>query len=566
MRVYGDRTQTLSPALTLEEQAAARTRIGEMPGGLERHAALVGLFIDAAKLVQGLADHDLQIAGGDGASPLAGHLMGDLVELARAVMQSWDSDFQSLNLPAPPIVGERLPPTVEVRRPEGYAYYGLYPEAYALAARSLPPRAGPSRVIGIRSIGTGLAAMAAVELGAPPPLTVRPQGHPFSRGVTLVDGSLQRFLTPDARYLVVDEGPGLSGSSFAAVAKMLMSQGVGAEQIVLMPGHGGPPGPKASEEIRRLWAEVTVWPASSDGLASQDRICHWASTLLGPLVGTRKDLGGGAWRSARGLTNQSWDPRTDRRKLLVRNADGAWLVKFAGLGADGARKARRGMVLARAGLIPEVRGIMHGFLVQRWIEAPRDASPSLHEVALYLAERALRLPPPHQLGATLADLAEMAIFNTRVELGADAAERLRRRLQMANDLQTISRPMAIDGKLDRCEWLRAPGGRLLKADALDHDAEHDLVGPQDLAWDIAGAAMELGLSSAGLAHEAKRRTGRAVNPDLLAFLTPCYLAFRLGAVRMAQGMQTDVEAQFSAGAAERYAGQLTGWLNSTRPA
>ena len=36
---------------------------------------------------------------------------------------------------------------------------------------------------------------------------------------------------------------------------------------------------------------------------------------------------------------------------------------------------------------------------------------------------------------------------------------------------------------------------LLKTDALDHSEGHDLIGCQDIAWDVVGAATELELSA-----------------------------------------------------------------------
>jgi hypothetical protein len=74
-------------------------------------------------------------------------------------------------------------------------------------------------------------------------------------------------------------------------------------------------------------------------------------------------------------------------------------------------------------------------------------------------------------------------------------------------------------------------GRLLKTDALDHHAGHDLIGAQDIAWDIVGAAYEFGLS--GMETErliglVERESGARLDPELIAFLRPCYLAFQLG--------------------------------------
>ena len=59
-----------------------------------------------------------------------------------------------------------LPASLEVSEPEGFAFYALYPEMYAEAARRLLRAARPQHatVIGLRSIGTTLSAVVAAEL------------------------------------------------------------------------------------------------------------------------------------------------------------------------------------------------------------------------------------------------------------------------------------------------------------------------------------------------------------------------------------------------------------------
>jgi hypothetical protein len=91
-----------------------------------------------------------------------------------------------------------------------------------------------------------------------------------------------------------------------------------------------------------------------------------------------------------------------------------------------------------------------------------------------------------------------------------------------------------DNRLDREKWLRPPDGRLLKTDALDHHQAHDLIGCQDLAWDVAGAIVEFGLDSAG-ADRLVAAVGRPVDPGLLAFSRLAYAAFRLGQARISGG-------------------------------
>jgi hypothetical protein len=92
--------------------------------------------------------------------------------------------------------------------------------------------------------------------------------------------------------------------------------------------------------------------------------------------------------------------------------------------------------------------------------------------------------------------------------------------------------VATDNRLQPWEWIETPDGRLLKTDAVDHCAAHDLIGCQGIAWDIAGASVELDLSdeeTQRLTRVVTAESGAAVDPKLLAFLLPCYLAFQLGA-------------------------------------
>jgi hypothetical protein len=71
---------------------------------------------------------------------------------------------------------------------------------------------------------------------------------------------------------------------------------------------------------------------------------------------------------------------------------------------------------------------------------------------------------------------------------------------------------------------------LAQTDAVDHHAAHDLVGAQDIAWDVAGAEAEWDLDD-----EAIQRLCQTVgaDPEILDVLRPCYLAFQLGAYAMA---------------------------------
>ena len=82
-------------------------------------------------------------------------------------------------------------------------------------------------VIGIRSIGASLSTVVAEAVHAVWRFTVRPRGHPFERELRLGAGLEQRVRAHAGDwFLIVDEGPGLSGSSFISVATKLEELGV----------------------------------------------------------------------------------------------------------------------------------------------------------------------------------------------------------------------------------------------------------------------------------------------------------------------------------------------------
>ena len=489
MLVYGDRSETADPEKLLSTIGESLAAVAAMPAGLERHSRLIAALIETGRLVQGVED-----AGAPG-----GKLNTFLAQLASAALRSWDSGLRSFgHLPPVPAI-DGLPEEVALRIPEGFAYYAVYPEAYAEAARRLSLRALP-KVIGIRSIGTTLAAIVAAALGAPPPITVRPFGHPFAREVRLPEAVLEC----DPHFVIVDEGPGLSGSSFGAVARWLEQRGVPLERIAFLPSHSGDPGPEASGEDRRRWKRAQRIVAELDP--------RWLVSRFGPLE-----------RLCRG----------EQLKFLSGTGYDRALLKFAGLGPVGDLKLQMAQALHSAGLGPWPIGLFHGFLAERWYGSARPlgaADRPVTEIAHYIATRASLFPADQSSGASLDELARMARRNVSLALGADAAARV-----PAPPVSSFTR-VRTDNRLDRDKWLRLGDGRLLKVDALDHHQSHDLVGCQNAAWDVAGAIVEFDLNPAEAA-QVIAESGPAAERDLIDFLLIAYASFRLGQAILASGKE-----------------------------
>ncbi len=545
MLVYGDQSERMDPRARLAEVATA------LDGRLT-HQQLATAFIDLAGLAQGIADADFAEQHEDRVRPAERALLSTLTGLAATLLRSWDDGCTgAADLPSLPDLSD-LPAEIEIRLPEGYAFYALTPEAYGLAARQLRLTATP-RIIGLRSIGTGLACMAAAALGAPPPVTLRPAGHPFARSLSIAPDLAAQLLEGDPHFVIVDEGPGLSGSSLGAVADWLEDHGVPRERIAFLPGHANPLGPQASERHRARWtsAQKPVVPAAD---LLRDRLPQWLEPLVGPLDQPLIDISAGGWRPLWSAAEHDWpavNSTWERMKFLARSRRKTWLVKFAGLGRTGEAKLQLAQRLEATGFGPDVAGLVHGWLVTRWHEEAHPTRPTLDELTRYLGLRASWSAP--RRGASPEQLLAMARHNAPAQLGA-----------WSPDLGKVrSRPVLIDGRMDAHEWLRLPSAKLLKADALDHHAAHDLVGCQDIAWDLAGAMAELDLREDDAIALANHFD---IDAPTLDFHRRCYLAFRLGAHRMSEGMTGPEERLRHAAAAQRFERLLSALVDGVQHA
>ncbi|MBB1600443.1 hypothetical protein [Variovorax sp. UMC13] len=552
MQVYGDVARQQAGAQVIARMSHDMRHAGTMAPGLSRHSLLVTLLIDAGMLAQGAADARLSAAGED---TVAGQqeAMALTTALARCCWASWCSGYQNCG-PLPFELLARCEATLAdalllLRVPEGYAFYAVYPELYGEAARRCRHMAPHWQVFGLRSIGTSLAAMVAVALGAPVPRTLRPVGHPFDREIAApplqcVDGG--------AGFAVVDEGPGLSGSSMAAAGRWLQQAGVATNRLHFFPSHAGLPGPEAGTFARTLWTSVSRQHVSfEDGVGTALRTEHqlrrWVETLVGPLVAPLQDIGNGRWRPLqtrdKGEPPPPAHPWQERLKYLAFSGEATWLVKFVGLGRMGERALVRANALGSAGFTPAPAGLRHGFLVERWRDdlgplpsrLPRAQRASLlTKIGDYLAFRSRSFPAAADSGASMASLLEMTRCNATEAFGVSAGERcaaLERSFQHASaDVVRVE----TDNRMHRWEWL-AGRSLLLKTDAVDHAAAHDLVGCQDIAWDMVGAEVEWGLSPAELRTVAARagQQGAHINMSLIALLRPSYLAFQWAHFAMA---------------------------------
>ena len=330
------------------------------------------------------------------------------------------------------------------------------------------------------------------------------------------------------------------------------------------------PGARASDEARASYAGVRRHVASFEeavleGAGRAEPLMRWFPEL-GRAARELVDLSGGRWRTRFYPSERDYPAshvQQERRKFLVHNAQGSWLLRFAGIGPHMAELAARARHLGELSITPPVQSLEHGFTLARWAEgrplpcAAHSREALLRALTRYLTVLATRFAvPPERSGASLESLFDMAAFNTGELLGPDAVEQLAVLGEQLPALHAQARPVAIDGKLDAHEWLVTPDGRVLKTDALDHHIAHDLIGCQDIAWDLAGARVELALSDAELEAllAALRDAGRPVSPRALSVYEPLYLAFRAGHATLAASSLAECagEAERMQALAQRY--------------
>jgi hypothetical protein len=414
----------------------------------------------------------------------------------------------------------RPPEQVTISAPEGFAYYALHPLRYAEMADALPLPSSNVAVVGIRSIGTTLSAVVAAALRrrglAAERITVRPQGHPFDRRTEFNFGHRLWLAGQRARraeFLVVDEGPGLSGSSFLSVGDALLQAGVPRNSITFLCAAQPDPCRLRARNACRRWLEFRSY-AVRRTVAPADAAA---------------DLSGGLWRHHVFDVACNWPGSwvsMERAKFL--SHDGRQFFKFEGLGHYGVKVAERARALADAGFAPVVEEAGDGYLAyarESALAATRmDLCPALLDrLAHYCAFRASAFPVS---SVNAEEISAMAAWNLHEEFGVPYEP-------VSAKLETAF-PVLADGRLQPHEWLLTQYG-ILKVDGASHGDDHFFPGPADIAWDLAGAIVEWDLGSDGadyLVRQYVKLSGDHPQHRLPAWLQ-AYTAFRIGYCKMA---------------------------------
>jgi hypothetical protein len=462
---------------------------------------------------------ELECAVADSGAAPAQPYMSVTDRLAEALLVP-DSSLNSMSLQVA-LAEAAMPEALNISPPEGFAYYALHPLAFADVLARVPGLKARVAVIGIRTIGVTLSAVAAAAARArglaAERITVRPEGHPYNRRTRLSPEQIEfirQDVALDAAFVVVDEGPGLSGSTFISVAEELEEAGAPRERITLVCGR-----------------EPDFDSLRADDGPRRGRRFRWVAASSEPLRPCAAEiaLGGGQWRKHllpdEMLWPASWTTLERLKYSSVAQGRRRRFFKFQGFGHYGDRVIARERRVADEGFGPVPRRESTGFASYSWIAgrpmAAADISPDvIARLAAYCAFRA------RAFARNLSDLSaleRMPEHNAR-ELGLETSLRLR-----------LERPVLADGRMQPHEWLRAGDGRMLKTDSGSHGDDHFFPGATDIAWDLAGAIVEWNMSPAHARAflEAYRGvSGDDPGPRIGGFIT-AYALFRCAHCKMA---------------------------------
>lgn len=423
--------------------------------------------------------------------------------------------------PAQDILGAfsqlQLPPSVLLSHPEGFSFYGLHPLDFWDLAGQVRLKGPSVAVIGIRSIGTTLSSIVCQALHGRGQqvkrITVRPAGPPYQRRLQFTSQQerwVHAHLARGSEFVVVDEGPGFSGSSFTAVGRALSQAGVPRERILFM----GSRSPESTELRSRFDPEWSTY-----------RFCSVVQGRRLPAA-AKTYCSGGYWRQNRFVDQRNWPAcwtQLERNKYF--SADRRSLFKFEGFGRYGAAVRQRAEDLSRAGFAPPVLSCENGFVEYEIAPGramcPGECSPAvLQRLAEYCALRTAIQAAPAP-GAVSLD--SMLQHNLGVEFGVQD-------FQLDLPLEKL---VIADGRMMPHEWITS-GERLMKTDGASHGDDHLFPGATDIAWDLAGVIAEWDLQPGQqefFLRQYQRRSGDNPSPRLPAYLL-AYSVFRMAFCRM----------------------------------
>jgi hypothetical protein len=536
MLVYADQKMKVNPASFFAHLLKVLSSTD--PSSLESNR---NLLIEAGMLESGLCDE--LFPAEDSITPMTSQLRRLLISLARMYCRSLKGvylkpleAFQTLGS----LMRDQIPEQITIKIPEGFAYYGLYPETYIKAAEKFCsdfPK-DSAVCIGIRSIGTSLSALIAATLQEfgwqVESFTMRPQGHPYVRRAKFspkLKNKIWRWRR--SKFLIVDEGPGLSGSSMTCVAKELTELGINKEDILFFPSSDQSPDILLNQDAKTIWKEHRKYVCSFESLFEREQELSIFPNMISV------DISAGKWRNLFYDTKRDFpatNPYHERRKYLLRKENQVLLAKFAGFKVFSNHRLEIAKKLGELGFSPQVVNSEGGFFVYQFVPGTplrfnEKTFGLIDQMARYVAaRREIGFIKNHN---NLDLMMNMIDVNVEEGLGHEWREKLQQ-CEWSMDELSRAGSSAVDGKMLPHKWIRTEKG-YMKTDSVDHHCDQFLPQSQDIAWDVAGVLTEFNLTPELQSHFISAYKGYSHDLTIekrLPFYLIAYLSFRLGYVSL----------------------------------
>jgi hypothetical protein len=392
------------------------------------------------------------------------------------------------------------------------------------------------------------------------------------------DGGMELVERKSSLFLIVDEGPGLSGSSFGITAEVLSGLGIPDDQIIFISSWEPDGSGLISELGKTRWKKHKKFSASFEDT--------WLKN--GRLVKSFPhkeilDISNGRWRSLFYINEEEFPltyPVEERKKFLcskfplqlengvllntwkiLPNNNNIFMIKFAGLGRYGKALFERSKILSDASLIPPVVDLQNGFLIFNFIEGlplkkENISFEFINSTAKYLSFLYNKFPASPS--RNFEEMFNMIHENVCEYLGESWAKMIDNKKKLFANLYS-SLAVAVDGHMFPHEWITSKE-RCLKTDAVTHHADQFFPGCQSILWDIVGFSIESNLDSKNESYFIKRfsdLSGFRKIGDSLDFYKLAYLSFRMGySAVISDVMVNSPEGKKAKIQADRYAGLL----------
>lgn len=511
------------------------------------YSALTSLLLETAEFETGITDVFSPDVDNITYPVKISHEM--TIASANLVYDAWkeknisQNQVMSLKKSIAEIVSINIQDKIPVCIPEGYAFYGLCPEMYLEAAEEFFDDKAPNVVtcIGLRTIGTSLCAIVDVALKRRNSdvlsITLRPKGHPFKRTIEISTQIRTQFLQrKNGWFAVIDEGPGLSGSSIGGTLEMLLELGIPMNRIVVFPSWLPAANSFICKKARELWPKVKKFSKDfSDVWIKNKKLERFFNKNI------EYDLSAGNWRWTLLKEKEKFPPvyiHHERRKFLLKDSGNhKYIAKWVGLGKYGEKLIERARMLAEYNLGPIVDHIVNGFLIVPFIQGWPISSSFMNETFMDFASKYFAFVKnkfPARLSVPYEKMEEMIHNNIEEGLGGSYLEKISKRINCSKDWYE-SDIVGVDGKVMPYEWIIGRE-KIWKVDQLEHHCDQFFPGCQNILWDIAAFSIEFNLDleieNKFFDHFIAISKEKRIH-ERMPFYKTAYLAFKLGYVTIA---------------------------------